>query len=44
MDPKEFAIQSAIADYNSGVFTSLRKAAKWYGIAESALQGRRGGQ
>jgi hypothetical protein len=44
MDPKEFAIQSAIADYNSGVFTSLRKAAKWYGIAESTLRGRRRGQ
>jgi hypothetical protein len=44
MDPKESAIQSAIADYNSGVFTSLRKAAEWYGIAESTLRGRRRGQ
>jgi len=44
MDPKEFAIQSAIADYNSGVFTSLRKAAERYGIAESTLRGRRRGQ
>ena len=44
MDPKEFAIQSAIADYNSGVFTSLRKAAEQYGIAESTLRGRRRGQ
>jgi hypothetical protein len=44
MDPKESAIQSAIANYNSGVFTSLRKAAEWYRIAESTLQGRRRGQ
>ncbi|KAH6643497.1 hypothetical protein C7974DRAFT_289094, partial [Boeremia exigua] len=44
MDPKEFAIQCAIADLNSGVFTSRRKAAEWYGIAESTLRGRQQGQ
>lgn len=44
MDPKEFAIQSAIADLESGVFTSRRKAAERYGIAESTLRGRQQGQ
>jgi hypothetical protein len=44
MDPKEFAIQCAIADLNSGVFTSRRKAAKWYSVAESTLRSRQQGQ
>ena len=44
MDPKEFAIQSAITDLESGVFTSRRKAADWYGVAESTLRGRQQGQ
>ncbi|USP74402.1 hypothetical protein yc1106_01676 [Curvularia clavata] len=44
MDPKELAIQNAIADLNSGIFTSRRKAAKWYGISESTIRGRQQGQ
>ena len=44
MNPKEFTIQSAIADLESGVFTSQRKAAAAYHVAESTLRGRRQGQ
>ncbi|USP78609.1 hypothetical protein yc1106_05883 [Curvularia clavata] len=44
MDPKELAIQNAIADLNSGIFTSRRKAAKWYGISKSTIRGRQQGQ
>lgn len=44
MDPHEAAIQSAIRDLNSGVFTSQRKAAAAYGVAESTLRGRLRGQ
>jgi hypothetical protein len=40
MDPRELAIQSAIADLNSGVFTSQRKAAKAWGVPRSTLQER----
>lgn len=40
MDDREVAIQSAIADLNSGVFTSQRQAARAYGIPRSTLQGR----
>ncbi|USP74411.1 hypothetical protein yc1106_01685 [Curvularia clavata] len=40
MDPRELAIQSAIRDLNSGVFTSQRKAAQAYGIPRSTLQER----
>ena len=44
MNPMEFAIQCALADLSSGVFTSRRKAAERYGIAESTLRGRQQGQ
>ena len=44
MDPKELAIQNAIADLNSGVFRSERAAARWHGVPRSTLQGRRSGQ
>jgi hypothetical protein len=40
MDPRELAIQSAIRDLNSGVFTSQRKAAQAYGVPRSTLQER----
>lgn len=43
IDPKELALQCAIADLTSGVFTSRRKAAKWYSVAET-LRGRQQGQ
>ena len=44
MDSKELSIQNAIADLDSGVFTSERAAARWHGVARSTLQGRRAGQ
>ncbi|KAJ8111260.1 hypothetical protein OPT61_g6103 [Boeremia exigua] len=44
MDPKELAIQSAIADLDSGVFKSVRAAARWWGVPRSTLQGRAAGQ
>ncbi|KAJ8110241.1 hypothetical protein OPT61_g6864 [Boeremia exigua] len=44
MDPKELAIQSAIADFDSGVFKSVRAAARWWGVPRSTLQGRAAGQ
>ena len=37
MDTREVAIQNAIRDLNSGVFTSVRKAAAAYGIPRSSL-------
>jgi hypothetical protein len=40
MDPREHAIQSAISDLNSGVYTSQRKAAAAWGIPRSTLQER----
>ncbi|XPS75829.1 hypothetical protein M3J07_007895 [Ascochyta lentis] len=40
MDAREAAIQLAIHDLNSGVFTSQRKAAKAYGVPRSSLQER----
>jgi len=42
MDPKELAIQSAIADVESGV--SQRKAADYNGVARSTLQERLNGR
>jgi hypothetical protein len=44
MDPKELAIQNAIADLDSGVFRSERAAARWHRVLRSTLQGRRSGQ
>jgi hypothetical protein len=44
MTPKEAAIQSAIADLESGVFTSQRQAANAYNISPSTLRGRLAGQ
>ncbi|UPX14071.1 uncharacterized protein EKO05_0004563 [Ascochyta rabiei] len=44
MDPREVAIQSAIADLNSGVFTSQRQAAKAYGVPRSTIQERLSGR
>jgi hypothetical protein len=44
MDTREFAIQSAIQDLESGVFTSQRQACKAWGINRSTLQGRLAGQ
>jgi hypothetical protein len=40
MDARELAIQSAINDLNSGVFTSQRKAAQAWGVPRSTLQER----
>ncbi len=44
MDSREVAIQNAIRDLNSGVYTSQRKAAEAYGIPRSSLRGRLAGQ
>ena len=44
MDPRELAIQSAISDLNSGVFTSQRKAAQAWGVPRSTLQERLNGR
>ncbi|UPX10142.1 uncharacterized protein EKO05_0000813 [Ascochyta rabiei] len=44
MDPREVAIQSAIADLNSGVFTSQRQAAKAYSVPRSTIQERLSGR
>lgn len=43
MDAREQAIQSALADLESGVHTSQRQAAKAYGIPRSTLQSRQAG-
>ena len=40
MDPHELAIQSAITNLNTGVFTSQWKAGKTYGVPQSMLQER----
>ena len=40
MDAREQAIQLAISDLNSGVYSSQRAAAKAYGIPLSTLHGR----
>jgi hypothetical protein len=40
MDNRELSIQSAISDLNSGVFKSVRAAAKAYSIPRSTLQDR----
>ena len=40
MDAREFAIQSAISDFNAGVYSSQRAAAKAYGIPQSTLSTR----
>jgi hypothetical protein len=40
MDAREHAIQSAIRDINSGVYTSQRAAAKAWGVPRSTLQNR----
>ncbi|POS86466.1 hypothetical protein EPUL_001323 [Erysiphe pulchra] len=40
IDTKETAIQSVLVDFNSGVFTSQRKAATENGVPESTLRGR----
>jgi hypothetical protein len=44
MDPKESALYCAIANLNSGVFTSQQKAAVLYNVTESTLRGRLQGQ
>jgi len=43
MDARETAIQSAIKDIKSGVFTSQRKAAAAYGVPRTSLQARLAG-
>jgi hypothetical protein len=40
MDPHEEAIQGAISDLESGVFTSQRAAAKAWGVPRSSIQRR----
>ncbi|OWY49386.1 CENP-B protein [Alternaria alternata] len=40
MDARELALQSAIADLTSGVYTSQRKAAQAWGVPRSTLQER----
>ena len=40
MDPREYAIQSAIQDLQSGIFSSQRAAAKAYGIPRTTLFSR----
>jgi hypothetical protein len=44
MDPREVAIQAAISDLISGVYTSQRKAAKAWGVPRSTLQERINGR
>ena len=43
MDAKEFAIKSAIADLNAGIYKSLRAAAKAYGLPPTTLHNRYNG-
>jgi hypothetical protein len=38
MDPREVAIECAIHDLQSGVCTSVRAAARVYGVPRSTLQ------
>ena len=40
MDARELAIQSAINDLNSGIYSSQRAAAKAYGIPRPTLSAR----
>ncbi|CAI6335564.1 unnamed protein product [Periconia digitata] len=40
MDTREATIQSAIHDFNAGIYLSQRAAAKAYGLPRSTLQGR----
>ncbi|KAF2688263.1 hypothetical protein K458DRAFT_295462 [Lentithecium fluviatile CBS 122367] len=40
MDTRELAIQRAISNFNTGVYSSQRAAAKAYGIPLSTLHGR----
>jgi hypothetical protein len=44
MNSRELAIQSAIRDLNAGVATSVRAAARAWGVPRSTLQGRLAGQ
>jgi hypothetical protein len=44
MNSREHAIQSAISDLNSGIFTSVRAASKAWGVPRSTLQGRLAGR
>ncbi|KAG9189954.1 CENP-B protein [Alternaria panax] len=44
MDARELALQSAIADLTSGVYTSQRKAAQAWGVPRSTLQERLNGR
>ena len=44
MDPRETAIQSAIADLNSGVEKSQRAVCKKWGVPRSSLQERLNGR
>ena len=44
MDARELAIQAAINDLRTGVFTSQRKAAAAYGVPRSSLQERINGR
>ncbi|KAG9188148.1 hypothetical protein G6011_02071 [Alternaria panax] len=44
MDARELAIQSAIRDLESGVYTSQRAAAKAWGVPQSTLQDRLDGR
>ena len=43
MDLREQAMLRAIGDLDSGVYTSVRQAAKAYSVPESTLQGRHAG-
>ena len=43
MDAREAALQSAISDLNTGVYSSQRAAAKAYGIPRSTLSTRLNG-
>ena len=44
MEAREVAIQSAIADFNAGLYNSQRAAARAYGIPQATLHGRMKGQ
>ena len=44
MQPRDTALDNAVAEYNAGLFTSQRKAAAAHGVARSSLQERLAGR
>ncbi|KEQ90155.1 hypothetical protein AUEXF2481DRAFT_57885, partial [Aureobasidium subglaciale EXF-2481] len=43
MDPRELTIQTALHEFNTGVFTSLRAAGRAHNVSERTLRRRRDG-